>query len=145
MEEERGNWGFDPDFPADWNNYKYQPEESSTQAEILFLQSELGTDWYTYKYQSEKSDLCKAIESGLIPMPGEEVNQTQKTYVEVETRDQRESDLWWMMRNFRITASNIGPILRARSTKAIRAINNRKPFSCRAVNWGQVHEKTAIR
>ena len=68
--------------------------------------------------------------------------------VEHDTRQQKNSSLWYEMRYYRLTASFFGSILQRRSDtppdSLVLKILQPKQFSSAATEWGNTHESVAI-
>ena len=68
--------------------------------------------------------------------------------IEHDTRDQRNSPLWYKVRRYRITASVFGTILQRKPDippdSLVLRILQPKQFTSAATEWGLMHESVAI-
>ncbi|KAF2890854.1 hypothetical protein ILUMI_15319 [Ignelater luminosus] len=68
--------------------------------------------------------------------------------IQTQTKNQRESDIWYLERRNRLTASTFGEVCKRRNTTSCKSLVERircpRPFYARSIEWGIKNEKLTI-
>ena len=76
------------------------------------------------------------------------VTEEKAREIERDTREQRNSQLWFNVRRYRLTASYFGDVYRRKPStppdNLVLRIINRKSFTSAATEWGVANEKAAV-